>query len=70
MSETSTSRIVGEEAVPLRGSAPPSPEPEPEPPTTVIDEQPVPLRLGAERVEDEEREARLRLLTGRRSRPR
>lgn len=66
MSETTTSRMVGEEAVPLRGSAPP----EEEPPTRVIDEMPVPLRLGAERVEDEEREARLRLLTGRRARPR
>lgn len=66
MSETSTSRMVGEEAVPLRGSAPPSPEA----PTTEIDEEPVPLRLGAERVEAEERKERLRLLTGRRSRKR
>ncbi|HEX5983050.1 MAG TPA: hypothetical protein VFY69_02475 [Solirubrobacterales bacterium] len=64
MSKTSTSRIVGEEAVPLRGSGPQ----EEEAPTKVIDEKPVPLRLGAERVEDEEREARVRLLTGRRSR--
>jgi hypothetical protein len=61
MSETPTSRIVGEKAVPLRGTAPR----EEEPPTTVIDETPVPLRLGVERLENEEREARLRLVTGR-----
>ena len=65
-SETSTPRIVGEEAVPLRGSVPQ----EEEAPTKVIDEKPVPLRLSAERVEEEEREARLRLLTGRASRGR
>lgn len=65
MSETSTSRIVGEEVVPLRGSVP-----QVEAPTTVIEEKPVPLRMGAERVEAEEREARLRLLTGRRPRKR
>jgi hypothetical protein len=66
MSETSTSRVVGEEAVPLRSSA----LQEEEAPTKVIDEEPVPLRRGTERVENEEREARLRLLTGRRHRPR
>ncbi|HKF83642.1 MAG TPA: hypothetical protein VKB23_11855 [Solirubrobacterales bacterium] len=67
MSKTSSaSRIVGEGAVPLRGSLPQ----EGEAPTKTIDETPVPLRLGAERVEQEEREARLRLLTGRTSRGR
>ncbi|MFL5897374.1 MAG: hypothetical protein ACJ76D_02765 [Solirubrobacterales bacterium] len=73
MSKTSsTSRIVGEEAVPLRGSLPQEGEApqEEEAPTETIDETPVPLRLGAERVEQEEREARLRLLTGRTSRGR
>lgn len=73
MSKTSSvSRIVGEEAVPLRGSIPQEGEvaQEEEAPTKLIDEAPVPLRLGAERVEQEEREARLRLLTGRTSRGR
>jgi hypothetical protein len=58
---------VGEEAVPLRGSIAPKKE---ESTMTVICEEPGPLRLGTERVEDEAREARLRLLTGRRSRKR
>jgi hypothetical protein len=62
MSDTSTSRIVGEEAVPLRAAVP---QPEKEPPTIVIEEEPVPVRQSAQRVEDEEREARLRVLTGR-----
>jgi hypothetical protein len=66
MSEPSTSGIAAEEAVPLRGSVPQVEEA----PTKVVDEKPVPLRLIAERVEEEEREARLRLLTGRASRGR
>jgi hypothetical protein len=72
MSKTSsTSRIVGEEAVPLRGSIPQEEAAkEEEAPTATIEETPVPLRLGSERVEQEEREARLRLLTGRSSRGR
>lgn len=61
MSEAPTSRIVGEKAVPLRGST----SREEEPPTKVSGEMPVPLRLGVERLEIEEREARLRLVTGR-----
>lgn len=72
MSKTSsTSRIVGEEAVPLRGSIPQEEAAkEEEAATATIEETPVPLRLGSERVEQEEREARLRLLTGRSSRGR
>jgi hypothetical protein len=61
MNEAPTSRIVGEKAVPLRGST----SREEEPPKEVTDEMPVPLRLGVERLENEEREARLRLVTGR-----
>lgn len=72
MSKTSSaSRIVGEEAVPLRGSIPQEGEvAQEEAPTKLIDDSPVRLRLAAERVEAEEREARLRLLTGRASRGR
>ena len=61
MSEAPAPRMGGERAVPLRGSGPR----EEEPTTTVIDEGPVPLRPGAKRLENEEREARLRLVTGR-----
>ncbi|HEX5983711.1 MAG TPA: hypothetical protein VFY69_05825 [Solirubrobacterales bacterium] len=62
MSKTAASRIAGEGTVPLRGSAPREEEPSDAP----VAEEPVPLRLGAERVESEERAARLRILTGRR----
>lgn len=71
MSETSASRTPEGEAVPLRS---PASEPdgsgplEDEESTTVVEEKPVPLRLGAERIEAEEREARLRVLYGRHSR--
>ena len=71
MSETSASRIAEGEAVPLRRPASEPDGPgrfEDEESTTVVEEKPVPLRLGAERIEAEEREARLRVLTGRRSR--
>lgn len=61
MSEAPTSRIAGEKAVPLRDFT----SREEEPPTEATDEMPVPLRLGVERLENEEREARLRLVTGR-----
>lgn len=63
MSETAASRIAGEGAVPLRGSAPR----EEKEPSAPVAEEPVPLRLGAERIESEERAARLRILTGRSS---
>jgi hypothetical protein len=71
MSETS-SRARDEEAVPLRRSAPereghPAQEDVGTAPK-VAREDPVPLRLGAERVEDEERATRLRIVSG--SRPR
>jgi hypothetical protein len=62
MSKAAASRIADEGAVPLRGSAPREEEPSSAP----VAEEPVPLRLGAERVESEERAARLRILTGRR----
>lgn len=62
MSKTAASRIADEGTVPLRGSAPREPEASSAP----VAEEPVPLRLGAERVESEERAARLRILTGRR----
>ena len=61
MSGTPALGIGGERAVPLRGSTPREEKPR----TTVVDERPVPLRLGAERLENEEREARRRLVTGR-----
>ena len=64
MSKTTASRIADEAAVPLRGSAP-SEEKQPSAP---VAEEPVPVRLGAERIESEERAARLRILTGRRPR--
>ena len=64
MSKTTASRIAGEGEVPLRESAPRE-EMEPGAP---VAEEPVPLRLGAERIESEERAARLRILTGHRAR--
>ena len=64
MSKTAASRIAGEGAVPLRHAG----VEDEEAPTIVVEEDPVPLRLGADRVEAEERAARLRILTGRRAR--
>lgn len=71
MSEPSASKIPEAEAVPLRRPAPEADGTgrlEDEESTTVVEEKPVPLRLGAERIEAEEREARLRVLTRHRSR--
>lgn len=62
MSKSAALRIADEGAVPLRGSVPSDEKP----PSAPVAEEPVPLRLGAERAQEEERIKRLDLIVGRR----
>lgn len=63
MNQASASRIGTDEAVPLRRSAAPAEKTR----DSSASEDPVPVRDSSERVEADERAARLRVVTGRRS---
>jgi hypothetical protein len=67
----SKTRMAEDEAVPLArrtSEAAPFLPREEDGSTTELQEKPVPLRLGTDRIEAEERAARLRMVTGRRPR--
>jgi hypothetical protein len=63
VNQASASRIGTDDAVPLRRSAAPAEKTR----DSSVSEDPVPVRDSSERVEADERAARLRVVTGRRS---